>query len=94
MNTWFVGNHPVGHLLLLNPEAKEIEESTEIKSTENMPVRGDKIFFMKARIMAGQADLDGNRLDVQDFKWLAKNEIEGHVHPYYWSRVKNMLADQ
>ena len=58
-------------------------------------VDGEKTFYMKARILAGQADLSvpGNK-DIEDFKWLSKDEIEKHVHPDYWIRVKNMLVAQ
>lgn len=52
-----------------------------------------KTFFMKARIMAGQADV-ANASGAEDFKWLAKDEIEKVFHPAYWVRVKNMLVEQ
>lgn len=56
---------------------------------------GEKTFFMKARIMAGQADLAvaGDK-DFEDFKWVSKDEAEKLVDPLYWRRVKNMLVAQ
>ncbi len=89
MNTFFVGNHPVGHYIArfssprtspsspqryipdsLSPSPSESSTSTtNLKNaSETNPLRedfaatqteidGEKTFFMKARIMAGQADL-------------------------------------
>ena len=97
MNTWFVGSHPVGHLVTLNSSAKPSQSGKDTGKdamSEAVVVQGDKTFFMKARIMAGQADITGNELNVEDFKWLAKDEIQKVVHPYYWSKVKNMLVEQ
>ncbi|RFU23963.1 hypothetical protein B7463_g12372, partial [Scytalidium lignicola] len=67
MNTWIVGHAPIGHHFIkpyVNPDTKAIERV------------GDKIFFMKGRIMAGQADLKGNLFGLADFKWLTKRELE------------------
>jgi large subunit ribosomal protein L46 len=55
---------------------------------------GEKTFFMKARIMAGQADITANELGVEDFKWLAKEEVQKEVSPPYWAHIKNMLVEQ
>lgn len=76
-------------------------------------VDGEKTFFMKARIMAGQADLSHAAKEaekrkpketkdqgvmkieeIEDFKWLSKDEVEQVVHPDYWIRIKNMLVAQ
>lgn len=54
----------------------------------------EKTFFMKARIMAGQANITDNKLEVADFRWLAKEEIEKVVTPNYWSAVQDMLAER
>ena len=91
MNTWFVGNHPVGHLVKAHAKAEDDEASAD-EAPRPGPMIG-KTFFMKARIMAGQADVT-NAPGVEDFKWLAKDEIEKVVSPAYWSRVKNMLVEQ
>lgn len=91
MNTWFLGGHPVGHYVFQYHGPKE-NEGQETKATVEMSTVGEKTFFMKARIMAGQADVNSN--DVEDFRWLAKDEIQKLVAPWYWSNVKNMLVDQ
>ena len=86
MNTWLVGNAPVGHYVhkfsnsIINSETKREQ-------------LGEKIFFMKARIMAGQPNLADNELGLTDHKWLAKEEIQREVHPGYWRAVKNMLVE-
>jgi large subunit ribosomal protein L46 len=83
MNTWFVGNAPVG---------MHHRQLPRNNGTDAVPeVLGDKVFFMKARIAAGQADLVANKLGWQDFRWLAKSEIEGVVHPQYWKDIRRML---
>ena len=98
MNTWFVGNHPVGHHKAVKEmaadTAHEAQEESEPMSEAQVLDAGFKTFFMKGRIMAGQADVKGNQLGVEDFKWLSKEEIEKEVHPQYWARVKNMLVEQ
>lgn len=55
---------------------------------------GEKTFYMKARIMAGQADLKGNKFGLEDFLWLAKDEIQGKVEKNVWNRVKNILLSR
>lgn len=91
MNTWFVGNHPVGHY---TRGMKAIEDKKDAKSNVEETAEEEKTFFMKARIMAGQADPKTSETDITDFKWLAKEEIEKTVSPGYWSKVKNMLVEQ
>ncbi|KAK2753239.1 54S ribosomal protein L17 mitochondrial [Arachnomyces sp. PD_36] len=87
MNTWTVGHHPIGHYIykLRKPKA---DEKTGVQTL------GEKTFFMKSRIMAGQADLKDNTQDLKDFKWLAKEEIQPLVNAQYWSAVKDMLAER
>ncbi len=113
MNTWFVGNHPIGHHVFQHQRksagkarisrvaAEPSTTSSESSSTpSNSPptpeetIAGEKIFFMKGRIMAGQADIEGNELGIEDFKWLAKEEIRQAVSQQYWASVKNMLVEQ
>jgi large subunit ribosomal protein L46 len=84
MNTWIVGHVPAGHHVVHPRFYKETE--TEIL--------GEKTFFMKARIMAGQANLKDNLFGLSDFKWLTKQELEKHLSPRYFSFIKNMLADR
>lgn len=92
MNTWIVGNHPVGHLvsdfsLRKNPKNEDADKQV----TKAVEMLGEKVFFMKARIMAGQADLARNQFGLKDFKWLAREEIEKQVEASYWHSIKNML---
>jgi large subunit ribosomal protein L46 len=85
MNTWLVGHVPIGHLQLDYPSARP---------SNGLQEYGAKTFFLKARIMAGQVDLKANQLGLQDFKWLAKDELQKEVDGSYWRQVKNMLAER
>lgn len=87
MNTWVVGNAPIGHHTHIFGKAIA---NTEAKTEE----LGQKIFFMKARIMAGQANLEGNVFGDTEFRWLSKEEIEKTVGSRYFGSVKNMLAER
>jgi large subunit ribosomal protein L46 len=84
MNTWIVGNAPIGHYVLKPRTAND----------KSPALQGEKTFFMKGRIMAGQANLADNIYGLGDFKWLTKEEIERVVSPKYFSYVKNMLAER
>jgi large subunit ribosomal protein L46 len=86
MNTWVVGNIPIGH------DQRNYREALTTASGLNEV--GMKTFFMKARIMAGQANLQDNRFGLKDFKWLVKEEIQKEVPGAYWSSVKNMLTER
>jgi large subunit ribosomal protein L46 len=87
MNTWVVGNVPVGHHTSnFLPEA--------LAKAANPNELGLKTFFMKVRIMAGQADLKTNKLGLTDYKWLAKEEVEKAVDTDYWRSIRNMLAER
>lgn len=89
MNTWLVTRHPIGwHQHQYKEPIKEKAGPIEIERI------GAKTFFMKGRILAGQADLQATKLGYKDFRWLAKDEISGLVHPSYWRSVKNMLVEQ
>ena len=87
MNTWVVGNAPIGHFSVKYTEPRVMEE-------RRIAELGEKTFFMKARIMAGQADLKHNNLGLSDFKWLCKEEVEKQVTRGYWSAIRNMLAER
>ncbi|KZF21529.1 CAF1-domain-containing protein [Xylona heveae TC161] len=87
MNTWVVGNIPIGHHNFKFPQPV----FNKVKGVEEV---GEKTFFMKARIMAGQANLAENQLGLSDFKWLSKEEIEKAVPQRYWSSVRDMLSDR
>ena len=104
MNTWFVGRHPIGHYISgrdtqdessASQDPKHDEQTKQVATVHDTAVdAGEKTFFMKARIFAGQADLKSVNGMYEDFKWLAKDEIEKLVHSKYWSRIKNMLVEQ
>jgi large subunit ribosomal protein L46 len=96
MNTWFVGSHPIGHFVYQYRKAGETPASTPPAPPPppEMTLVGEKTFFMKGRIMAGQADIKANELDVEDFKWLTKEEVQKEVSRQYWANVKNMLVGQ
>jgi large subunit ribosomal protein L46 len=107
MNTWQVARHPVGHYVKDYDAAIEAPsgDSNKINSETPKPSQvqtvhetstelGEKTFFIKTRIFAGQADIAQETPAWEDFAWLSKEEIEKIVHPRYWSRVKNMLSSQ
>jgi large subunit ribosomal protein L46 len=85
MNTWLVGHVPIGVHQLDYPEAQPAKDLNEL---------GAKTFFMKARIMAGQVNLNENKFGLQDFKWLHREELQKAVDGSYWKSIKNMLADR
>ena len=87
MNTWVVGNIPIGHQVYNYSQGISNEKKGSV-------LRGEKIFFMKARILAGQANLKDNQLGVKDFQWLAKEEIQKVFHPRDWNAVKNILPER
>ena len=82
MNTWIVGRHPIAHFI--NKPIYQEDEKTLKK-------RGEKVFFLKGRIMAGQADITGNTLGVKDFKWLTQKELAEVVGIPYFLRIRNSL---
>ncbi|KAI1082399.1 39S mitochondrial ribosomal protein L46-domain-containing protein [Whalleya microplaca] len=82
MNTWIVGRVPVAHLV----KQPEFNEDTSLKQ------RGEKIFFLKGRIMAGQADLKDNKLGLRDFNWLTREELEAKLDEDYFHGVRKMMA--
>lgn len=86
MNTWVVGNVPIGH--------HQHDYSKVLKTETGLSELGLKTFFMKVRIMAGQANLKENQFGLKDFKWLAKEEIQKEVDEKYWRSIKNMLAER
>ncbi|KAI5795716.1 putative 54S ribosomal protein L17, mitochondrial [Geopyxis carbonaria] len=83
MNTWFVGNVPIGHYVRAYDGGADAEGMV-----------GEKVFFMKARIMAGQADLGAGTLGYTGFQWLTKDEIEGVAGKRYFNKVRHMLAER
>lgn len=84
MNTWMVGRVPVAHVV----------RHPVHKADGAVEARGQKTFFIKGRIMAGQADIAKNPFGYTDFKWLTREELEKEVSPEYFKGVRNMMADR
>ncbi|KAI9706850.1 MAG: 54S ribosomal protein L17 mitochondrial [Bogoriella megaspora] len=88
MNTWVVGNVPIGMHQYRFPN------KTVQYRRDGVEESGERTFFMKARMMAGQADLAQNAFGDTDFHWLTKDEIESFVTRPYYSSIRNILADR
>ncbi|KAL8958209.1 MAG: hypothetical protein Q9193_004687, partial [Seirophora villosa] len=95
MNTWIVGNIPLGHYVR-NYQKPQVEKDNNKNNNNNTAreIKGTKNFFMKGRIMAGQANLKDNKKGLTDFQWLAKDEVQKILLPQDWSAVKNILAER
>ncbi|KAK9702609.1 hypothetical protein K7432_011170 [Basidiobolus ranarum] len=78
MDLWFVGRAPIGHFAYSAPKSDD-------------QVKGTKVFFMKARIFAGQAAPEATKF--QDFAWVTKQELKDYVHEDYYNAVKDMLSE-
>lgn len=84
MNTWIVGRVPVAHV---------VKQPVVLKNG-TVKASGEKTFFLKGRIMAGQANIKGNPMGYTDFKWLTREELEKELAPEYFRGVRNMMADR
>lgn len=80
MNTWMIGRQPVVHF------------TRPATPTEKEPVTSEKTFLLKGRIMAGQANLEGNTLGVSEFKWVTKEEAAELLPKEYYASVKNAMV--
>ncbi len=87
MNTWVVGNIPIGHQVYNYSQGIVNEEKRSV-------LRGEKLFFMKARILAGQANLKDNQFGLEDFQWLAKEEIQKAFSSRDWNAVRTILPER
>lgn len=86
MNTFMVGYHPASF---------HRDNWQEPQTDENgVTLSGEKTFFIKGRIMAGQADLSANAQNLMDFKWLTREELSEHLPTEYYAHVKNSLAER
>ncbi|TQS32629.1 hypothetical protein Golomagni_07050, partial [Golovinomyces magnicellulatus] len=74
MNTWVVGRVPVAHVV----------QEPVVGKDGAVSKKGQKTFFLKGRIMAGQADLKGNPFGYSDFKWLTREALEKESSPEYF----------
>ncbi|KAH7329123.1 39S mitochondrial ribosomal protein L46-domain-containing protein [Stachybotrys elegans] len=83
MNTWVVGRVPVAHLVT----RPKLDAGGKAEP-------GRKTFFLRARIMAGQANLADNPFGYTDFKWLTREELEKVLDPEYFQGVRYMMADR
>ncbi|CCJ30632.1 unnamed protein product [Pneumocystis jirovecii] len=54
------------------------------------PIGNVQIFFMRARIMAGQVKL--NSTVAVDWVWVTKDEIRQYVSKTYWNNIRAMLS--
>lgn len=89
MNTWMVGRAPVAyeHSEPLYTGGREGDK----EATRRIKKYGRDIFYLKARIMAGQADLAENKWGVTDFKWLTKDELSKAIGQETFASVKNSM---
>jgi len=86
MNTWIVGRVPVAHVVT-KPVFKK-DDPTQVEK------KGEKVFFLKGRIMAGQADLTGNKHGLTDFQWLTREELQQVLPGHYYSQARLMMGDR
>ncbi|RCI16278.1 hypothetical protein L249_2176 [Ophiocordyceps polyrhachis-furcata BCC 54312] len=84
MNIWLVGRVPIAHLV--SPPVLAADGTVQKKTR--------KTFFLKARIMAGQADLSGNPLGFTQFRWLTREELVETLSAEYFRGVRNMMPDR
>ncbi|KJZ78898.1 hypothetical protein HIM_01671 [Hirsutella minnesotensis 3608] len=84
MNTWMVGRVPVAHIV----------KKPVLGDDGSVKTRGQKTFFLKGRIMAGQANIKDNPLGYTDYKWLTREELEVELSADYFQGVRNMMSDR
>jgi large subunit ribosomal protein L46 len=84
MNTWIVGRAPAGYLI----------KQPKFKDDSSVLEPGEKTFFMRGRIMAGQADLKENLFGLIDFRWLTRQEVGKYLDKKYFSAVEKMMSDR
>ena len=87
MNTWLVGNTPIGFY--------DYKYGADFNKSKDDMMIGRKVFFMKARIMAGKPKLSTDKkLGLEDYKWLTKQEIEPLVSKDYWAAIRHFLVER
>jgi large subunit ribosomal protein L46 len=84
MNTWIVGHAPAGYLI----------HKPRFGDDSSLLQPGEKTFFMRGRIMAGQADLTGNLFGLSDFKWVTKQEAGKYLYSKYFNAIEKMMSDR
>lgn len=93
MNTWIVGHVPIAYHIL-PPLKQTIVNINDENETKPPSTKNTAIFFMKGRIMAGQADLHDNYFNLDDFRWLTKQEISKLVPSSLFSSVDNSMPER
>ncbi|KAI1007370.1 hypothetical protein K3495_g843 [Podosphaera aphanis] len=83
MNTWIVSHVPITHHV--------VEPVMEEGNEKKMLNKGRATFFMKGRIMTGQADITNNKFDYTSFRWLTKEELEDTLSSHFYHRIRNSL---
>ncbi|KAG5513572.1 hypothetical protein PMAC_001004 [Pneumocystis sp. 'macacae'] len=78
MNIWYVGCVPIGNGKYKYPEGYSNE------------FYGAKVFFMRARVIAGQVKL--NSTVAIDWVWVTRDEIRQYVSKTYWNTIRAMLS--
>ncbi|CAD6505436.1 BgTH12-00927 [Blumeria graminis f. sp. triticale] len=77
MNTWIVGRVPIAYNITspktVPAEIPAIEAGP--RPEHGVPHRSKATFFLKGRIMAGQADLLNNHFGLDNYRWLTKEEV-------------------
>lgn len=87
MNIWFIGRHPIAY-----EEWNPVYEGEEGNKT--LARRGLNVFYLRAKIMAGQADLTNNEYSADAFKWLTREEVQEHVHPNTFESVEKTMPER
>lgn len=86
MNTWMVGRVPVAH-----EHREPVYTGGENGTERRIKAYGRDIFYLRARIMAGQVDLADNKWGVTDFKWLTKDELPKAINQQTMRSVVNSM---
>lgn len=91
MNTWMVGRHPIAHE---KHAPRYVSDTQTGEGGQVFRGPGAHVFYLKGRIMAGQADITGNKLGLTDFKWLTKDELQEHLQPLPFRSVQYAMPSR
>ncbi|KAF2725999.1 hypothetical protein K431DRAFT_309008 [Polychaeton citri CBS 116435] len=98
IHTWTVANHPVAYYgsSFKAPDMTKVPKHPDIKHSVSLELEeyGEKVFFMKGRVMAGQVDLKENQYGNREWAWLSKDEVQEKVTEEYWRAIRNSLAER
>jgi len=82
MNTFFIGNAPLG--CYQYPIPRELQKNYgQAEKT--------RVFFYKARYLRGPVRL--NNAEVTDHLWVTKSELKDYLDPEYYTYMKEVLMD-